>query len=155
MIMNEPITPKRLRPTNPIHALHGWAIVRDGNALAAYLEERETWAFGYGGDDFTHDCARFASGGVQAVTGVDPLARFTSRWTSYRGSLRVIRAHGGMASAVSEVMRTIDPLRAQRGDVGMTAEGALVLIEGQTVVGVTSSGLARLPRAALVQAWTV
>ncbi|WP_428149699.1 DUF6950 family protein [Brevundimonas sp.] len=153
--MDKQITRDGKPPTPVRTALVGVVVGRDGNALASYLEERESWAFGYGGGDLTHDCARCASGGVKAVTGVDPLARFTSQWTSYRGSVRVLRAHGGMAAAVSEVMRAIDALRAQRGDVGMTAEGALVLIEGQSVVGVTSSGLLRLPRAALLQAWSV
>lgn len=131
-------------------------MTRDPNALATYLEEREGWIFGYGRQPQTHDCARFAGGGVEAVSGIDPLARFSSEWTTRRGARRVLAAHGGMSKAVSEVMTPISPLAAQRGDVGLTDQGALVLFEGDTVVALTpAAGLQRLPRSAAVEAWTV
>ncbi|MBX9707560.1 MAG: hypothetical protein K2X61_06475 [Caulobacteraceae bacterium] len=123
-------------------------------ALVPFLETREDWAFGYGPEPRTHDCARFCGAGVAAVTGVDPLDAFAGRWTSERGARRVLAAHGGLASAVSTVMRPIAPTLAQRGDVGMTDDGALVLFEGQTVVGVQERGLRRLPRSLVVFAWT-
>ena len=130
-------------------------MMRDPNALATYLEEREGWSFGYGGEPGSHDCARFAGGGVEAVTGLNPLERFSSEWTTRRGARRVLTAHGGMSKAVGEVMTPISPLSAQRGDIGLTPDGALVLFEGDTVVGVSAStGLFRAPRAAAVEAWT-
>ncbi len=131
-------------------------MTRDPNALATYLEEREDWSFGYGPEPMTHDCARFAGGGVEAVTGVNPLKAFTSEWTTRRGARRVLQAHGGMEKAVCEVMSPISPLEAQRGDVGMTEDGALVLFEGDTIVGVSPSiGIFRAPRSAALTAWTV
>lgn len=128
---------------------------RDPHALIAYLEEREGWVFGYGPEPKTHDCARFCGGGVEAVTGENPLKRFTSQWSTRRGARRVLAAHGGMASAVSEVMTPVALTLAARGDVGLTHDGALVLIEGDTVAGVTDRGLIRLPRDAVAQAWTL
>lgn len=128
---------------------------RDPHALIGFLEDREGWSFGYGPAPKTHDCARFCAAGVKAVTGVDPLKAFTGQWTTERGAKLVLARHGGMAKAVSEVMTEIDPRRAQRGDVGLTQDGALVLVEGEMVVGVTDRGLIRLPRAALSTAWTV
>jgi hypothetical protein len=131
------------------------AMPRNPNALVEYLEDRADWTFGYGPDPKTHDCARFVAGGVEAVTGANPLKRFTSEWTTRTGARRVLARHGGMASAVSEVMTEISPTMAQRGDVGMTAEGQLVLFDGEMVTGLTPErGLVRLPRAHAVRAWT-
>ena len=131
-------------------------MTRDHHALIAFLESREAWTFGYGADPMTHDCARFSDAGVHAVFGVNPLADFTSQWTTRRGARRVLRRHGGMAAAVSEVMTPIDLPQAGRGDVGMLADEQLVLFEGENVVGVRPDrGLMRLPRAHAVRAWTV
>lgn len=128
----------------------------DPDALLPFLEEREVWAFGYGCEPLTHDCARFCGAGVEAVTGENPLARFSSEWTTRRGARRVLKAHGGMAEAVSEVMREIAPTLAPRGMVGMLADQQLVLFEAETVVGLLPErGLMRLPRANAVRAWTV
>lgn len=128
----------------------------DYGALPIYLEEREGWAFGYSRTPETHDCARWSGAGVKAVHGVNPLDRFASEWTTRRGAGRVLVRHGGMAAAVGTVMRMIDPVAARRGDVGMTAEGQLVLFEGEGVVGLAEGrGYRRLPREAAVAAWTV
>lgn len=128
----------------------------DFDALPIYLEEREGWAFGYSLTPETHDCARWSGAGVNVVHGVNPLDRFASQWTTRRGARRVLARHGGMAAAVNTVMRSIDPVAARRGDVGMTAEGQLVLFEGEGVVGLAEGrGYRRLPREAAVAAWTV
>lgn len=128
----------------------------DHSALVPFLEAREDWAFDYSGKRKTHDCARFCDAGVQAVYGVSPLQQFTSEWSTRRGARRVLAKHGGMAAAVSKVMTPIDPIAAQRGDVGMTEQGELVLFEGDVVVGLTDTqGYRRRPRAAAVKAWTI
>ncbi|MDP3405042.1 MAG: hypothetical protein Q8S03_10160 [Brevundimonas sp.] len=131
-------------------------IARNPDALIAYLEAREGWVFGYGPEPKTHDCVRFMAGGIAAVTGIDPLARFGAEWTTARGARRVLARAGGLVTAVSSVMTEIAPARAMRGDGGLVGSDTLVLIEGQTVVGLASDrGLIRLPRAALIKAWTV
>lgn len=128
----------------------------DYGALPIYLEAREDWTFAYTGAPQTHDCARWAGGGVQAVHGVNPLKLFASQWATKRGARRVLARYGGMAAAVGTVMRPIDPVAAGRGDVGMTAAGELVLFEGDRVVGLAEPhGYRRLPREAAVAAWTV
>lgn len=124
------------------------------HALIAYLEEREAWTFGYAHGVRIHDCARFFAGGIAAVSGRDPLAAFGGSWTTERGAARVLARAGGMAAAVDSVLSRIDVSRAQRGDGGMTADGALVLVEGEAVVGLDPvRGFVRLPRAALHIAW--
>ncbi|MBJ7485970.1 hypothetical protein [Brevundimonas sp.] len=131
-------------------------MLRNPNALPAYLEAREAWAFGYGPEPRTQDCARFFAGGVEAVTGINPLGRFTSEWTTRRGARRVLARHGGMANAVSEVMTEIPVTLAQRGDGGLTDDSTLVLVEGDTVVGLhPERGQVRLPRSAMIRAWTI
>lgn len=131
-------------------------MIRDHHALIAFLEDREDWRFGYGPSLRTHDCARFADGGVAAVFGVNPLRAFASQWTTRQGARRVLRRHGGMASAVSEVMAPIDLTLAGRGDVGMLQDEQLVLFDGDGLVGLRPDrGLIRLPRAHAVRAWTV
>lgn len=131
-------------------------MIRDHHALIAFLEAREDWLFGYGPEERTHDCARFADAGVAAVFGVHPLSAFTGAWTTRRGARRVLARHGGMAAAVSEVMRPIDTTFAGRGDVGLLADEQLVLFDGEDVVGLGPvRGLVRRLRAHAVRAWTV
>lgn len=131
-------------------------MTRHPHALVEYLEDRESWTFSYGGEPRSHDCARFASGGVKAVTGVDPLNAFSGQWSTEQGARRVIARHGGMVAAVSEVMTPVPPTLAQRGDVGLTAENTLVLVEGEMVVGLSPErGQVRQPRLVMTHAWTV
>lgn len=126
------------------------------NALIDYLDARRDWAFGYGPEPKTHDCARFCGAGVKAVYGVDPIAAFSSSWSTRRGARRVLAAHGGMAAAVSEVMTEIDVTMAKRGDVGMLENEQLVLFTGEDLVGLADTiGHLPLPRSLAVRAWTV
>lgn len=129
-------------------------------AFIAYLAQRERWAFGYGPEGRVQDCARFCDGGVLAFHGVAPLAAFAGHWTTARGAARVIRRAGGLAAAVSSVMEPVSVSLARRADVALfiDAKGteALALVEGATLVGPAAGvGLARLPRGAMVRAWTV
>lgn len=130
-------------------------MTRDPHALIAFLDSRQDWTFGYGPEPKTHDCARFFSDGIAAVAGVAPLDRFRGRWTTELGAARVMRRHGGLDAAVSSIMTEIPITLAQRGDGGLTAGDALVLIEGATLVGLSERGLYRLPRHALLKAWTI
>jgi|GEM_PF-731101 len=129
-------------------------------AFIAYLAQRESWAFGFGAEGRVQDCARFADGGVLAFHGVAPLASFAGQWSTARGAARVIRRAGGLAAAVSTVMDPVSVTLARRADVALfiDAKGAeaLALVEGQTLVGPAEGvGLARLPRSAMIRAWTV
>lgn len=131
-------------------------MTRNPGALIAYLDARADWAFGFGPEPRTHDCVRFMAGGVDAVTGVDVVARFGSRWTTQRGARRILARAGGLAAAVGSVMTEISPTLARRGDAGMLPDGQMVLVEGETVVGLDPvRGYRRLPRAAMTRAWTI
>ena len=131
---------------------------RDHLAMIAYLEEREAWTFGYRPEPRMHDCVRWASGATVALTGHDPLKTFGRRWRTEIGAGRVIRRAGGMATAITGVLPPIPTTLAQRGDWGLTANGAVVLFEGEGLVGLNEAagrGYARLPREAATQAWSV
>lgn len=125
-------------------------------AFIAFLEDREDWVFGYGPEPRTHDCARFCGAGVKAMTGVDPLKRFSGQWTTQSGARRILARHGGLAAAVGTVMSPISPTLAPRGSVGLVHGGGLVLVEGALVVGPgPERGLVRADRSSLIAAWTV
>jgi len=129
-------------------------------AFLAYLAQREGWTFGFKPEGRVQDCARFCDGGVLAFHGVSPLASFAGQWVTARGAARVIRRAGGLAAAVSTVMSPVSVTLARRADVALfiDAKGteALALVEGQTLVGPGPGvGLARLPRSAMIRAWTV
>ncbi len=131
------------------------------NALAAFLDGRADWVFGYGRAPRTHDCARFASAGVAAVSGVDPLRRFAGQWTTRRGARIVLARNGGLAAAVATVMDPVAVTLARRGDVALidatgSGDPALGLVEGDLIVGLGPvRGYRRLPRSAALKTWTV
>lgn len=129
--------------------------MRDLTAFHAWLEARRSWEFGYRPAPETQDCARWIAAGVRVQTGRDPLRGFAGRWTTELGAARVIRRHGGMARAVDTVLRDIPVTFAGRGDVAMTAEGALTFVLGDMLVGLdTTTGYVHLPRAHAVRAWS-
>lgn len=130
-------------------------MTRDPEALIAFLDDRQDWTFGYGQGDREHDCVRFVSAGIEAVTGLAPLTLINGTWATETGAARLLKRHGGLETAVDAVMTEIPRTLAQRGDCGLTAGNALVLVEGATLVGVTERGLYRLPRHALLKAWTI
>lgn len=129
---------------------------RDHLALIDYLEAREAWAFGYAPSLRMHDCVRWAAGAAVAMTGRDPLAEFGGRWSTEAGAARVIRRAGGLAAAIDGVLTPIEPAQAMRGDWGLTANGAVVLFEGDGLVGLDRpGGYVRLPRGEAVRAWSI
>ncbi|PHY20932.1 hypothetical protein CSW59_06910 [Caulobacter sp. BP25] len=129
-------------------------MVRDYNALVAYIAARMRAPFAWG----ENDCVTFAAGAVKAQTGRDPLGAIAARWTTARGAALVLRRLGGMEAAVSSVLAPIAPAMAARGDVAgwMDPQGRLQLaiVEGSTLVGPGEAGLVRLPRASMVKAWS-
>ena len=128
----------------------------DWSALHRFVAERSRLPFA--GEQEWDCCVCFAAGGVAALTGRDPLARFTSTWSTRRGVVRVLRRHGGLEAAVSEVLEPIAPGLARRGDLALVpAEGlagaGLVIVEGDHLVGPSADGVRRLPRTAMTAAW--
>lgn len=130
--------------------------MRDRNALGAYLAARQTLPFAWG----SNDCVKFAAGAVQAQTGRDPLAGWPT-WTTRRGAQRAMTQVGELIPAVDQALTPVSPAMAQRGDIGAVVVSgpdsfcavALVVVEGDTLVGPDASGARRLPRSAMIRAW--
>lgn len=125
--------------------------------LTAYLRAAAGRSFEPG----RHDCALFAAGAVQAMTGVDPAAAWRGRYTTLRGGLRVLRRDGidGHVAAVSATLTEIHPSRAQLGDImGVPADDgeiALGVLQGEAVYVLAPTGMALVPRMTAVKAWSV
>jgi hypothetical protein len=81
--------------------------------LADYLAAMRQVPYSLGGND----CARFASGAVQAMTGRDVLPQ---QWGSAEQAADLLRRSRGLAAAVNRVLPALaTPALAQRGDVLM------------------------------------
>lgn len=114
--------------------------------LVAYLTEAARTPFAEG----THDCALFFAGGVNAMTGVDPAARWRGRYTTTRGGLRVLRRDGfsDHIAVAAHQFEEIPPAFARPGDGAAvrTSEGeALGIVQGEWVYVLDRSGAALVP----------
>ena len=86
-----------------------------------------------------HDCALFAAGAVEAVTGIDPAADWRGQYATKTCGLRMLRlaGHADHIAATAAVLPEIDPVFAAAGDIACVAEdatGSLALtVSAQTV----------------------
>ena len=110
----------------------------------------------------SHDCLSFAASVVMAITGEDPAAPVRGRYGSYREALRVTRDLGcsDFPAVFDHLLRyeSIDPLKAQRGDVALVqieANPSLVVVEGRTVCGPGAHGLSRQWLCDARRAWRI
>lgn len=126
-------------------------------------------AFRYG----SWDCALFACGAIEAMTGTDPAAWFRGRYTSRMEARELMREKTGTAnfykfleSMASEFhMPQIAMKLAQRGDMALVEtggacslgivalDGQRVILAGETRAGVQGLGFVGLDRG--VRAWRV
>lgn len=128
---------------------------RDAAALVAFIESRVRTGFAWGKD--ANDCVSFFGAAIEAQTGANPLADLGHSWTSARGAARVLRRYGGLSAAIDSKLTQIAPALAARGDGGLveTATGhAVMVVEGEYLVGPGPSGLARRPRRDMIRAWS-
>jgi hypothetical protein len=129
-------------------------MVRDYEALHRYVASHMRTPFAWDG----HCCVIHAADAVLAQTGVDKLAAYRGRWKTARGAARLLTRLGGMEAAVSTVLTPVSPAMAQRGDVAgwrdQHGRVQLAIIEGETLVGPGEHCQMRLPRAAMVCAWS-
>jgi hypothetical protein len=124
--------------------------------LAAYLTERGGMAFAYG----ANDCALFAAGAVEAITGNDPAQAFRGAYKSKTGSLRALRdiGAGTLLETIDGLFEAKPPAFAQRGDLVWNGESVGVCIGAVAAfVGETDGidGLVLVPRADWVKAWAI
>lgn len=117
--------------------------------LTLYLAERARQPFAPG----SHDCALFAAGAVEAITGTDPAAPYRGRYTTERGGLRVLR-RDGYADHVALAAATLPERvtgRAAPGDLAVVdgpAGPALGVVQGAAIYVLSPRGLSLVPLAA-------
>ena len=124
--------------------------------LSAYVATcaRTPYALG------SHDCALFAAGAVDAVTGTDPAAKWRGAYRSKEGGLRALKRAGysDHIEATAAVLPEIHPAFAAEGDIAYvsdaaTGQTALGVVQGELVYVLREDGLGLLPRAAMTRAF--
>ena len=128
-------------------------IVRDHDALLALIEQVAAKPFAWR----DHHCVRFAARAVEAQTGRDPMAGIVCR--SKREAVVLLEQEGGLEAAVDRRLRRIAPALAARGDIAGVVDEEfgvrLMVVEGATLVGPGATGQRRVPRGAMIMAWSV
>jgi hypothetical protein len=128
-------------------------IVRDHDALLALIEQVADKPFAWR----DHHCVRFAARAVAAQTGRDPMAGIVCR--SKREAVVLLEQEGGLEAAVDRRLRRIAPALAARGDIAGVVDEEfgvrLMVVEGATLVGPGATGQRRVPRGAMIMAWSV
>jgi hypothetical protein len=132
-------------------------MTRDIPALLAFIESRTATPFAWGRR--ANDCVSFAACAVKAQTGhhrLDQGGRL--RWSTPSGAARIARRYGGVVNMIDARFRRIAPAAAMRGDIAGVADPlfgvALMIVEGDMLAGPGPNGVRRLPRAAMVAAWS-
>ena len=131
---------------------------KDGwrNLLIAHLSRVVRQPFEMG----QHDCALFAAGCVEAMTGADYAADFRGRYKTMKGGIRVLRKAGfedHIALAASH-FDEIAPAFAGEGDLAAvdTPDGlALGVVQGAGVYVLGLDGLGVVSRLQAVRAFRV
>lgn len=100
--------------------------------LLSWLGECRAMPFAYG----RHDCALFAAGAVQAMTGYDFAAGYRGRYSTLAGGLRVLRRDGfsDHVELAARHLPVCHPAQAMPGDLAVfAADGGRVLavMQGQ------------------------
>ncbi len=127
-------------------------MIRDLDALLEEIARRDPLPFDWGGND----CARYAGACVAAQAGADPLAGLV--WVDEASARALLTTLGGLEAAVDARLRRIAPAFAMRGDIAGIADTdlgvTLMVVEGQTLVGPGDRRARRMPRGAMIAAWS-
>jgi len=103
-----------------------------------------------------NDCVSYAFGAVEAQTRADRLGRLN--WAGEASAAAQIKRLGGLEAAVDRLLAPIPPALACRGDVAGVFDArfgvSLMVVEGATLVGPGETGEKRLPRSAMIRAWS-
>lgn len=98
----------------------------------------------------SHDCALFAAGAVEAMTGVDLAATYAGRYRTVSEGMAILRAEGvsDLSALVLRHFEEIPPLKAGVGDLtlveGEGGEDALGVVQGASIFVLQREGLGRV-----------
>ncbi len=122
--------------------------------LAAYLNDCSRRPLVYG----QHDCALFAAGAVQAMTGLDLAADWRGRYATLRGGLRVLRAQGYADQVALAAAHLPEAATPRPGDLAVidTPHGpALGVVQGAMVYVLGEDRLSLVPVSAAIRFFEV
>lgn len=92
-----------------------------------------------------HDCALFAAGAVQAMTGEDFGSDYRGRYKTLAGGYRILKRLGfdNHADLAASIFEEIHPSQAMVGDVAVVVEDgnvALGIVQGEAVYVLHTTG---------------
>ncbi|MBL4751451.1 MAG: hypothetical protein JKX71_12875 [Amylibacter sp.] len=112
--------------------------------LAQYTSDQSRRPFVYGASD----CALFAAGAVEAMTGTDTASDWRGRYTTLKGGLRVLRQSGHNDHIAAAASFMPDANRPRVGDIAVVATedgSSLGVIQGAWVYVRTMGGIGLVP----------
>lgn len=120
--------------------LYDWEV-----RLQRYICTVAREAFAYG----KHDCALFAAGGVEALTGEDPAADWRGRYSTELGGLRHLRK-AGFTSHIDQARALFPDIPlggAMPGDLAILPDGggALGIVQGEVIYVLRPEGIGLVP----------
>jgi hypothetical protein len=108
------------------------------------------------------DCAIFAAGAVEAMTGIDFAARFKGRYTSVESGIEALRVagHADHLALIAFIFDEVHPAFAQPGDIALLDGGdhaAIGIVQGEHIYALRGDGrgVGLAPRDAMQRAWRV
>lgn len=140
--------------TAPLRRLDDWRA-----RLAAEMDRQRRTPFAWG----EHDCALgFATGIVEAITGVDLARGFRGKYRGPKAALGILADHGveTLGDFMAQFLPEIHPAFAQVGDLGViAADGpipdAACMFDASGLVVMTPEGHGRRPRHDALRAFRV
>ncbi|WP_113154788.1 hypothetical protein [Nitratireductor sp. OM-1] len=112
-------------------------------SLADYFSQVQGRPFAWG----SFDCALFAAGAVEAMTGVDFAKGYRGAYTTLAGGLRLLRTEGFETHAdfAAAHLTEIHPSKAQVGDIAAIAVSdaglfALGVVQGARIIFLRPEG---------------
>ena len=108
--------------------------------LAQYLSDEARRPFVYGASD----CALFAAGAIEAMTGTDTADEWRGKYTTLKGGLRALRRSGHTDHIAAAASFMPDGERPRVGDIAVVAtaeEPSLGVIQGAWVYVRTMDGI--------------
>lgn len=108
------------------------------------------------------DCAIFAAGAVEAMTGVDLSAPFKGRYSTLEAGIEALRAagHANHLALIIDTFDEVHPAFAQPGDIALLDGGdhaAIGIVQGEHIYALRgdAGGVGLAPRDAMQRAWRV
>jgi len=122
--------------------------------LVTYLGQHAARSFAWG----EHDCALFAAGAIEAMTGTDLSGGAAGTYATRAEGMALLDNRDGLIGFVDRFLTRIQPSLARPGDVIAVGHGrvaALGILQGNAVYVLRDTGLGLVSRLDASVAWRV